>query len=652
MMKVCVALCLMITIILGVFVCVPAGQKQFSNSDSRNRMSELERAEPFVTKFRGKVTGHSYNWAPAFWIVEVHQTLQGIIELPGTVEVPICINPSCSSGHMDENIDIGDIVEVYGTCYQGDPSIWVYAEDYYMIELNASESNIEFPSITGGDLKSHLFVDRYEFKPDGSNPCVEISLISTKFDAKLYLYIRNPDSLIRQNDYVSPEFGSNAQILECLGGAFTYLIEVASSDSRSGSYKLVVRGGAPEIKRICNYIGHKYPAIYPGPTWDERQIASNPPLFKIFNADDWIAEMKDVGGDKCYGMCGARCKGGKKKWYEAVVDKFCGENRYTVDCLDHDYCSQKWGVLDERCMQLLGRGVSDCTTAERCGNSEDAAVESIDYPPNSNSYITATKSATIGPNVTVESGANITIAAPTVILKADTRSNRREGSAVGFHAKKGSYVNIKATLVSTNGLVAHYKLDGSATDSSGNGNDGTQHSMTYGVGNNDQAASFDGRTAYINIAKQLLSENDNFTISFWLKSSGVQDPLSVPISQGHGSMQGLAFQYGYPSQNSLSFIWGDGSAWRHLDFDCLKSDTTWHFLAATKDGNTISVFKDGNLHRQTSNYPLIFGSFNFNIGRDTHNTDTDHRCFSGNIDDIRIYNRALFQAEIKALYNQ
>ena len=209
------------------------------------------------------------------------------------------------------------------------------------------------------------------------------------------------------------------------------------------------------------------------------------------------------------------------------------------------------------------------------------------------------------------------------------------------------------------GLVAYYPFNGNANDESGNGNNGTVYGATLTddrFGNTGSAYDFDGIDDYVDIKKQLLS-NADFTVGFWLKSTGSQNALSVPISQGHGgnsgkTLRGFAFQYNYPSPESLSFIWGDDSAWRSLNFDYfLETDSSWHFLIVTKDGNTLNIFKNGNLKGTDSSYPLVFGTYNFNIGRDTENAGYNHRAFTGVIDDIRIYDRALSEAEIQELYD-
>ncbi|MDD2657323.1 MAG: LamG domain-containing protein [Candidatus Pacebacteria bacterium] len=209
------------------------------------------------------------------------------------------------------------------------------------------------------------------------------------------------------------------------------------------------------------------------------------------------------------------------------------------------------------------------------------------------------------------------------------------------------------------GLVGAWKFDEGAgtkaNDSSGFRNAGTLSGSPLPLwtgGKLGRALSFNGTTSYVDTGRQFVSGSDDFTIGAWVKSAGTQNGYAVPISQGHVSnLTGFAFQVGYPSGNEMSFIYGDSAAWRAVGFGYFpRTDYTWHFLSVTKSGNTITTYRDGAFYATSSAYPLVYGSINFSIGRDTFNTDSNHRAWNGNIDDVRIYNRALSAAEVAALY--
>jgi hypothetical protein len=205
--------------------------------------------------------------------------------------------------------------------------------------------------------------------------------------------------------------------------------------------------------------------------------------------------------------------------------------------------------------------------------------------------------------------------------------------------------------------TAQFPLDDNAEDVSGSELHGTR---TGGTATEDRsgisagAINFDGVGDYIDVP-QLLFTGDG-SVSFWARSAGEQNRFAVPISQGHwGSpvTTGFAFQYGFPASNAISLIWGNGVGvhrWRSLSFGVnLEADLNWHHFAFSKTGSTISIYLDGEAVGQSS-IGMDFGHYNFNIGRDSYNTDNNNRAFNGTIDDVQVFDQGLTSDEIIALF--
>ena len=82
----------------------------------------------------------------------------------------------------------------------------------------------------------------------------------------------------------------------------------------------------------------------------------------------------------------------------------------------------------------------------------------------------------------------------------------------------------------------------------------------------------------------------------------------------------------------------------------------WCFIAGVYDGSTISHYfgsQDQPLVTQRRNISgrIDATSSNLSIGRDPSNpAASNNRHFHGAIDDVRIYNRALSEAEVRELY--
>jgi len=176
-------------------------------------------------------------------------------------------------------------------------------------------------------------------------------------------------------------------------------------------------------------------------------------------------------------------------------------------------------------------------------------------------------------------------------------------------------------------------------------------------GNAGGALQFDGIDDYVDI-EQLLFAGDDMTVAFWAASNGTLNAIEVMVSQGHASDQGFAFQNDWPTNGDSTFIWGASGTsgarglWSVLQFGVNhRVDSGWHHFAVTKTGATIKIFLDGALVTQLS-HDLVFGSFRFNIGRDTFNAGPEnHRTFNGAIDDVYVYDNALTELEIAALMN-
>ena len=190
-------------------------------------------------------------------------------------------------------------------------------------------------------------------------------------------------------------------------------------------------------------------------------------------------------------------------------------------------------------------------------------------------------------------------------------------------------INLTADL--NEGLVAHYPFSGNANDESGNGNNGTVNGATLTndrFGNEDCAYSFDGEDDYIDIN---IFNLNSFTISLWMKSSQTNFP-----------------HYGanlFSNQIARHLIRLNSDGMIYLSNNpSVINDNEWHFIVIAINNSFRQCFVDN-----------VFSEYNF-LG--TFNGETvlgfDYgygSYYSGIIDDVRIYNRALSDEEIQELYN-
>jgi gliding motility-associated-like protein len=214
------------------------------------------------------------------------------------------------------------------------------------------------------------------------------------------------------------------------------------------------------------------------------------------------------------------------------------------------------------------------------------------------------------------------------------------------------------------GLLAHYKLDNNALDGSGNGNNGTFLGSVTATqdrfGNCNKAMKFNGTTGYMQIGNSvsLSSPAKAITLSAWARIDNSNDPdllASMICKVGPGDLD-LHYRFGVGSDRKLFIGFTNTGASTNFDF---RSSSTisasvnlnaWHLYSVTYDGSVIRFYFDGTLLGVTQSSTALMKNFNatLNLGRDQHGND---EYVSADLDDIRIYNRALTAAEITQFYN-
>lgn len=215
--------------------------------------------------------------------------------------------------------------------------------------------------------------------------------------------------------------------------------------------------------------------------------------------------------------------------------------------------------------------------------------------------------------------------------------------------------------VPTNGLVAYYPFNGSANDESGNGNNGTVNGATLTTdrkGNSNKAYSFDGNTSYISYNIMNMSE---LSVSIWFNNNDTdfnryQKLFSFGVESIH-----VGIQNSYDNTASCqgvinSNVSNNGTIATSCDVAPNYSDGQWHHVVAIYSpvNHFFRIYVDAIL-KSEGELTAQFNTFNvFDIGR------SNSPCcgyfqgtmFNGKLDDARIYNRALSDSEIQALYNE
>jgi hypothetical protein len=213
-----------------------------------------------------------------------------------------------------------------------------------------------------------------------------------------------------------------------------------------------------------------------------------------------------------------------------------------------------------------------------------------------------------------------------------------------------SFSNIYgATLskpVSNLGLQLYYTFDEGtstqATDFSGNRRNGTLQNMSHpatassgwGNGKVGKALNFDGSND--NVAFSGLTLGTNNTISVWIKPQTGADYQGI-ISDASG-FNGLFYR---DTTGLVSYYYSSAD---HHNNTAIQKNTWTHFVVVNNAGS-VTFYVNGVSDGTSSAAP---GYTPVNIGTAEPTTNED---FTGGIDEVRVYSRALTAGEVRKLYD-
>ena len=221
------------------------------------------------------------------------------------------------------------------------------------------------------------------------------------------------------------------------------------------------------------------------------------------------------------------------------------------------------------------------------------------------------------------------------------------------------------SYVPTNGLVGWWPFNGNANDESGNGNNGTVNGATLTADRNgvaNSSYSFDGISNLITIknSKSLQFSNGTYTISIWINlneylSNGKHN--NFIFKADYSTVKGLRcwMDNSFGTSGLTMYICNGGYYTTSSVNSDYKKDlplNEWKNIVYVCDNSYLYYYLNGILISKTNMNGVTYGQNNTDLmlgGPDQPNPSTDGY-FKGLLDDIAIYNRALTQQEISALY--
>ena len=197
-------------------------------------------------------------------------------------------------------------------------------------------------------------------------------------------------------------------------------------------------------------------------------------------------------------------------------------------------------------------------------------------------------------------------------------------------------------------LVGWWKLDDGgasvALDWSGRRNDGTvigDPNWVAGHIEDGNALDLDGFDDCVNCGNpQDFNIPTQITLAAWVKTDAAGGATQSYVTKMVGG-ENSSYTLRHIDTDNIEFLIGTASA----TFPVSSSfNGVWHHLAGTYDGSALRLYVDCSLQATTANVGAIpTSAYNVNIGRDSIGNRFP---YDGAIDDVRIYNRALTQAEL------
>lgn len=212
-------------------------------------------------------------------------------------------------------------------------------------------------------------------------------------------------------------------------------------------------------------------------------------------------------------------------------------------------------------------------------------------------------------------------------------------------------------------LVMWCTFNGDANDMSGNGKKGDVNGAiltTDRFGNNNSAYNFDGIDDYISTNCYMPSGTSQRTVSFWAQPFQNFKYSGGYILTSGGSSGGSGFSVYFDfSTSAIRIDIGDETK-SYVDKSMLD---TWHFYTivlpqmAQPKLQDVLIYMDGTLlsdfvYFNKNKYYISTGSsLPIRIGSSSAYSDKyGYQAYTGNIDDLRVWSRALSQSEVRTLY--
>ncbi len=199
--------------------------------------------------------------------------------------------------------------------------------------------------------------------------------------------------------------------------------------------------------------------------------------------------------------------------------------------------------------------------------------------------------------------------------------------------------NVETVFLTANGLNLEADYDF----------DGTKY-FTFGVAHESiysRHSTFDGLDDVVKF-DAVNNLSNSFTVMFWMRPTGQNTLIDERIiaSKFDGA---TGYRIYLDTNHKINFTWTGGSA---MISNATFQNPVWHNIVFIYSGSTLQLYVDGVLDRAIASTDPTSNSFNFSIGAEYQTKSNIKNYFYGDIDEFRLWNKALTLTEVKFIMNQ
>ncbi len=224
--------------------------------------------------------------------------------------------------------------------------------------------------------------------------------------------------------------------------------------------------------------------------------------------------------------------------------------------------------------------------------------------------------------------------------------------------------NLSLSPLSDSGLVGYWPFDNFTSgdilnnqtaglqDISGNDNNGTAKNtngtgMSFVEGRIGGAVNFDGVDDYVDCGNDISLTSDNITLLAWTKIDQLPPMYFGVLTNKASASYGINLNF---SPTSISSLVGNGVDHLYVSKSTTISTDLWYHIAITHNSDDSNILYINGVNVKENSKSLSYSlPVNTIIGRFYSSATT--LLFDGIIDDVRIYDRTLSAAEVRAIYD-